>query len=62
MLSCLKGYEYVDPVLPTLDNLPMNYLERLVLRPVALHEQPNEVRTNIEKFEVMRMSVSAWLC
>ena len=40
----------------------MNYLERLVLRSVALHEQPNEARTIIEKFEVMRMSVSAWLC
>ena len=29
----------------------MNYLERLVLRPVVLHEQSKEGRTIIEKFE-----------
>ena len=38
----------------------MNYLERLVPRPVVLHEQADEGRKIIDKFEDARMSVSAW--
>ena len=40
----------------------MNYPERLVPRPVVLHEQADEGRKIIEKFEDTRMLVSAWFC